>query len=402
VVIACAAIGCGNRTSGPPMSVHDSAGVAVVTTPLVGAAPGQPSLQTTPVLDIGGRPADQRYDLVNVTDALRLSDGRVVVAADGTADVRYFDSVGKHLLTIGRRGDGPGEFRGIGHLYHGGGDTVIVYDYQLRRLTTIAPDGTLSPTRPVAALDGHAEIEPIGRLGDGTWIGVSSAFVVHPSSALQRDTIGVVRLNAGLDSVINRIGRFPGTEQYVTMRSHGNRQSLQSIGVPFAAATHVAVTGQTIWVGDAARYEVRAYTPDGSLTRIMRITASRRPVTSADRQRAKDAELAAADSGARQAIARRWEATPAPSQHPAFRTLMVDARHRLWLVESSVVAGDSTPASIFTDDGHGLGRVMLPEHFSASEVGPDYVLGVWSDLDDVQHVRLYRLSYASAERRVRP
>lgn len=393
IAIACGAAGCGGDVPQHADTTRDSAGVAIVTAPLPLAEAGI-SVETVPALDIGGRAGDPRYDLVNTADAIRLGDGRIVIAVDGAAEVRYYDADGTHRLTIGRRGDGPGEFRGIGHLFHGGGDTVMVYDYQLRRVTTIAPDGSLGPTRPVEIADARAAIEPVARLADGSWVGVSGAFLESPSPDIQRDTIGVVHLSADLHSLLDRIGRFPGTEQYVTGSSSADRRSFQSVSVPFGAGTHVAAQGHTIWVGDAARFEMRAYAADARLIRIVRIAAALRPVTSADVQRARDAELSAAEPEARAGLLRRWERIPVPRHHPAFGAVSVDAAGRLWLVERRTVQSDSTPAHLFTENGRGIATVMLPANFSMTEAGADYILGIWTDADDVEHVRLYRLSSA--------
>ena len=247
------------------------------------------------------------------------------------------------------------------------------------------------PSLPVVAADGYASVEPIGRLVDGSWIGVSSAFITHPSIDVQRDTMGVVHLSAHLDSITNVIARVQGTDQYVMTRGTGTQQTLLSMAVPFGLETQVAARGNTIWIGDAARYEVRAYRPDGNLTRIIRSTTGRRAVTPADVNRAKAAELAAAGPRSAEAIERRWQAVPVPQQHPAFKMMVVDAAGRLWLGASKVVATDSVATTIFDSVGRIVGNVTLPPHFTPTEVGADFVLGVWTDANDVEHLRLYRL-----------
>ena len=79
-------------------------GERVVETWTVGAEPS---------LSIGG--ADERFDYLvyGAVGASRLSDGRIVVAVQGSSQVKYFSPTGQHLRTTGREGDGPGEFRAI-------------------------------------------------------------------------------------------------------------------------------------------------------------------------------------------------------------------------------------------------------------------------------------------------
>jgi hypothetical protein len=54
----------------------------------------------------------------------------------------------------------------------------------------------------------------------------------------------------------------------------------------------------------------------------------------------------------------------------------------------------STPTSwrVFDKAGKWLGTVTLPARFNPMDIGTDYVLGLWRDEDDVEHVRMYRLN----------
>jgi hypothetical protein len=46
---------------------------------------------------------------------------------------------------------------------------------------------------------------------------------------------------------------------------------------------------------------------------------------------------------------------------------------------------------VYGSDGRMRGALELPADFTVSEIGADYVLGIWRDELDVQHVRLYRI-----------
>ena len=87
--------GCRNQPARATSTVVDSAGVAVVTnTTASSTAESRLRLDPIPAVDIGGRSDDKRYDLVNIGDALRLPDGRIVVMVNGSSDVRYYDATG--------------------------------------------------------------------------------------------------------------------------------------------------------------------------------------------------------------------------------------------------------------------------------------------------------------------
>ncbi|MEZ4457181.1 MAG: hypothetical protein R2882_11625 [Gemmatimonadales bacterium] len=105
------------------------------------AAPAPPpplahwSVSPTPTITIAGGDSTTG-PLLQVRGAWRLSDGAIAVADGGSNGIRRFAS-GQPPGFIGGRGDGPGEIRQLswtGHL----GDTAVVFDGALRRLTLFA------------------------------------------------------------------------------------------------------------------------------------------------------------------------------------------------------------------------------------------------------------------------
>ena len=47
---------------------------------------------------------------------------------------------------------------------------------------------------------------------------------------------------------------------------------------------------------------------------------------------------------------------------------------------------------VFDADGVWLGAVQMPPRFTPTQMSPEYAIGTWADLDDAQHVRVYRLT----------
>jgi hypothetical protein len=83
--------------------------------------------------------------------------------------------------------------------------------------------------------------------------------------------------------------------------------------------------------------------------------------------------------------------------------LYVDRTGNLWTLEpprprdNTFVTqfNDTSPKaqvwSVFDSSGKWLGPVQTPGNFLVFEIGADYVLGVWRDEFDVEHVRQYAL-----------
>jgi hypothetical protein len=66
--------------------------------------------------------------------------GNIYVTQPRDAVIRVFDATGKAVRTMGRRGQGPGEFTGISHIGFRG-DTFFVSDFSQRRTSLFAANG---------------------------------------------------------------------------------------------------------------------------------------------------------------------------------------------------------------------------------------------------------------------
>ena len=123
-------------------SARDSAGVTIVenTRPAWRAGDSWlvPETARVTIGVIGGDPA---YELFRPRAAFRLSDGRIVIANTGTQQVRYYAESGRHIMSVGGRGGGPGEFRRVDRVFRVQDDSVVVYDQTQRRITVFDPDG---------------------------------------------------------------------------------------------------------------------------------------------------------------------------------------------------------------------------------------------------------------------
>ena len=84
--------------------------------------------------------------LSRVTDLLVNDAGLIFVADAGEYIIRVFDPAGKLLRSFGRKGQGPGEWRGAFDLFGTIGDTLIVRDQNTQDLNFFTSDGKLTRT----------------------------------------------------------------------------------------------------------------------------------------------------------------------------------------------------------------------------------------------------------------
>ena len=96
------------------------------------------------------------------------SVGRVFVADPTNLRVQVYDANGTYVRTIGRSGEGPGEFA-FPYATAVAGPFLYVSDTQRSRLSRWSLDGVLDWDRPVNVFPGYL-IPPVVGLNDGTWL----------------------------------------------------------------------------------------------------------------------------------------------------------------------------------------------------------------------------------------
>jgi len=117
-VVMLLAVSCSTADSRPASIARDSAGIRIVESTRAQWPEGQGwRLDPEPALSIGLVEGDDVYQFSRIIGVRRFSDGRIAVANQGSDEVRIFDVQGKWLRTIGRRGDGPGEFQSLRSLF---------------------------------------------------------------------------------------------------------------------------------------------------------------------------------------------------------------------------------------------------------------------------------------------
>ena len=114
------------------------AGLFVAAPPLLAQAPRGPSAARVLVRINGMNNDFSRFGPIPAS-----ASGHLAVAQPQDGTVLVFAADGRQLATVGRKGGGPGEFRGINQLGWSG-DTLWVADYSNNRLTLIGPTGRIA------------------------------------------------------------------------------------------------------------------------------------------------------------------------------------------------------------------------------------------------------------------
>lgn len=389
-ILLLAACGAGERAA-TDIAVRDSAGIAIVeNTAAVWPEGGGWHLSPEPLVEIGaldGAPEDQ---LFRVVGARRLGDGRIVVANSGTHELRFYDAQGRHLRSVGREGEGPGEFRGLGAIHRYTADSIVAYDFRLRRLSIFDADGGFGRSMALPVIGERTTPQFVGAFDDGTiLLRTGRIFSTRDElrTGVSRDSSVFYRVAAD-GAVLDTIGVFPGSEAFVYTIENG----LTVMGLAFGRNAVADVQGLHFYFGAGETYEVAIHAADGALQRLVRRRFDNLAVTPQDIERYKQRQLeATTDDNWRRMQERIFAEMPFPATMPAYSRVLADAAGNLWVAEYRRPGDDQPRWTVFDLDGRMLGTVDMPQGFSPTEIGSDYVLGTIRDELDVERVRLYEL-----------
>ena len=376
--------------TGLQSEIRDSAGIRIVenSAPTAGSRLGW-RIGPEPRVSIGEREGEDPYLLYRAMDATILADGRIVVANNGSDELRFFDSTGGHLASRGGRGEGPGEFEGLYSVAPWAGDSIVAW---------------FAPRLGVSVFDGEGNYGRTVAIDHGTrssWLQPVAASVHGSILAVyqweDRDTL-VLQLLDGEGAVRTSLGTHPSSEPYF-MHEGTDREMLY--WTTFGRDPVWGLWGDRAVFGLTDRYEIKAFGADGSLARIVRREHRPRSPTPEDldafiedrRVRYNDDDLAA------------YRSVPVAENFPAFATgrdpsggqrpgeIMTDAVDHLWIREYDHPREERAAPlwTVFDPEGRVLGFMETPAGLVIFEIGGDYILGIsWDELY-VEYVQVWPL-----------
>lgn len=388
-------------------TVRDSSGIEIVES----SAPRWTdatrwTLDPVPFVDLGASPSDTTQQFTIVRGTHRLANGTIAVFDAGISSIRFYDTTGALLGVAGRQGTGPGEFprSAFGRSISCGRDTLFVAIQN--RMAAFAAAGyarefTLPRMERVA-------LTPAACHGRRLLASFRTS-AIPTEEGRHRDSVGLALLD--LDGAVVAVLDTIGWWDTAWIRFG------QAIGrgpAPFGRMGSAAVGpgGVATTVGD--RFEIDIRDTSGALRRMVRVQGRDAPLTDADLQRFREIVMPSFERGRDDArlLERLLARDALPATKPAIAALRFDAAGNLWVRAYDM--GDATEQfeartdraapirepnrrwSVIDPDGRLLGDIPLPARFDIHEIGDDWVLGVWRDSLDVEHVQLYRVRKPAA------
>jgi hypothetical protein len=370
--------------------VRDSAGITIVENSDQSWAEGEGwRLSEQPLVTIGVLEGPEEYQLFEAYSAVRLGDGRIVIANGGSREMRFYDEDGTFINSVGREGEGPGEFKMLRDIWPARGDSLVVYDYTNgMRLSVFGSDGTFARA---FRLDPASTSIPLAR--DLIWGNtVVSGSGIYESDevtdGLRRDS-ALICTHSMDGAVLDTLGRFPGSEMYARITG---ANSMLGLSRPYGRRAVATAAGEFWYFGSSDRYEIEGYGSSGALERLIRRDVPNRPVT----QDLIDERTQRLRESSNPNAARMQRDIPMPETMPAYGRMIGDSEGNLWVQEYRI-RDEPERWAVFDPSGRFLGIVDMPASGRVTEIGSDYVLGIWTDEMDVEQVRVYDLTKTSKD-----
>lgn len=368
----------------PAVTTVDSAGVPI-TVIRPSSTPQRRGLGD-PVISIGSTGGDEAYLFNRVSGGLLLG-GRILVADAGDLTVRFFDSMGGHLKTFGGPGEGPGEFRDLGWLGRYRGDSIVVWDRTLQRVTVFDRFGGIGranrlPSNPVGAPVRHLVSTTDGTLfGRGT-IPVSGS---APLWEMWRDTLALIRYRPdGSQPLL--IAKLPGDDRYTLSTSGGSRQINNH---PLGRVPALIAGGDALLFAEGTTTSVDVLSAAGKLGSRVRLVTEPREVSDDLITSLKSRFLGEdPEPGWFQEVERLFSSIQWPERIPGSGALFSDPSGDIWLEVFEPVDGVGREWVRLRPSGGYSYTLETPPGFVPLDFGTDFVLGLERDELGVERITL--------------
>jgi hypothetical protein len=373
-------------------TVRDSAGIVVRTTAAAALSQVAHRPSVTPVLALDGS-EDGGAPFHAIGAVAFTPAGELAIAERGEMTVRIHGPDGRRLRTVGREGEGPGEFGALNGLGFRR-DSMLVYDSRWSRISVFDANGEYV-----------RQIQPEADWGSfPRWAGVAPDVGIF-TRAQRRGADLIWGLHDFEGTPLGALADVPAppTPTMTTIGHPSGDAPLPPL-VIFGARPNASPIRRGIAAFRGENHEVLLFDHAGALIEVWRVEDGKeRPVTQHDVAAARDRALSASDPERRPALRRRWTDVEAPARFPALGSAagfafsappeIIEARDGdVWVHGYPTSPAEPRLWWVFSAEGTLRGSVELPPRFELHAVAEEGALGIELDEFDVERVVLYALA----------
>lgn len=347
----------------------------VVGVRLAGAQVPTDRITAQRILTIPASAPGRSLEIGEITSAVRLANGAVAMADNASHKVHIFDAKGRPQRSIGRDGEGPGEFRALRWIGACGGNEVVVHDYMINRLTFVQ-------------MGGNATTVPAVRVRTPA---------VITSTILQCDALGRMAMVVPT-SDRKSAGPASGTIQLFDR----DGASLGKLGPMFVDESRPLGASIKLALGDGGMYYgagdsafVTKYDFFRKRTSAFDVLLSSRAPTQANRDAAIEywATLIRGTEREYEMVRTMLRRLPPVTTVPFYSGIFFDQTEQMLWLQTSVLGDANTVLQRYTPQGRPLGRLLLPPNLQVFQIGNGHLVARVSDRDSGEEsLVVYRIA----------
>lgn len=360
---------------------------------------------------------DLRIDAAaqNLSTGMQLDigrDGSIAVTQPEDDRILFFDAAGRLAGSVGRPGEGPGEFRTVG-LHGRYADSLWVLDFQLRRITLISPEHKLVR---VISWPPSLRLTPTDAAGIPTLLGVAPSAIVrdgglvtilvpprgfprppwYPATETRRpivatDPRGVFQ---------KLIGWEPELSGFRCDVSYRSATGEADVRIPFCAlqwssfsrdGSRIAMLEQQNAKSVTGRYHLVVISTTGDTIFSREYSCASIPIPRRAADSAIDALLAQGNRG--RPVSPQYVATlrslKVPENYPPIQRMSVGLDGTIWLEVQTAAAPHRW--LVLSATGDPIGQLTVPASVSLMAESRNTVWGVERDQDDLESIVRYKV-----------
>lgn len=300
--------------------------------------------------------------------------GGLVLGDPGTGRVVVLEPGGRQVLAFGRIGAGPGEFRALRAVELDEAGKVVAFDPGNARVTWFSASGEIERERTVAGA------MAVGAFRDGSLLlRRIDAQEALAATGIHRPRHLLIRLPSDGSAEIPLLS-VPGDE---AMYEQHPRMGLIYGPVPFGRTTLTALGSDRLVVADNRAFEIRHYSLDGKLERIVRRQVGEIAVTREHLEQYLSALPGGDTEEGRGRLREAVGRVELPRTLPFLDALQMSRRGTVW-VRSYAPPGERVATwSVFSSTGELQLEAALPAAFRASSATDSSLFGVMETDDGV-------------------
>jgi hypothetical protein len=345
----------------------------------IAGAQAEWAVSSKPILDVPGVDANGAEAFQNLAGAVRLSNGKIIIADKGSTSIRLLDEKGKLLRSVGRQGSGPGEYRIIA-TGSPCADSLVVWAVE----STIMVGESGAAARQFKLPADNPRMAPLlgvscAANGNFVYISQPAARSMTPAGLMQMKSAVIATDREG--KILTQVDSIP-SGLWMAVGGGG-------FPVPLGPFTNAVAVGDHIAVGVSDSARIWIISPSGKRTTIPVPYTPRAP-TDQEMADAIDAVADLAPVQLRPRLLPELQKATKPAMLPAYFGIWGDPDGVLW-VQQTPPGAKRTDLLAMSVDGKVIARTLIPMAAKILDIGRDYILASYDDANDETHLAVFSL-----------